>query len=97
EYQFINSRYAVDKFLFEINWNLKIINEKQAFITRKYDLKMMTTLECNGHIFIKRTPSFIFKIYYNKHSPNGLKISLIKNTEKKTVSYDLRDEEEKNI
>ena len=48
-------------------------------------------LECYQHRLIKRIARFIFKIYNNKNSPNGLKMSLITNIDKKTISYDLRN------
>ncbi|RNA29294.1 hypothetical protein BpHYR1_028480 [Brachionus plicatilis] len=34
--QTINEKAFKDKSLFEINWNLKLINEKQAFIYDKF-------------------------------------------------------------
>lgn len=48
-------------------------------------------LECYQHRLIKRIARFIFKIYKNQNSPNGLKRSLIKNGECKTVIYNLRN------
>ncbi|CAF0989180.1 unnamed protein product [Brachionus calyciflorus] len=48
-------------------------------------------LECYQHRLIKRIARFIFKIYNNQHTPNGLKLSLVKNNENKTVKYNLRN------
>ena len=51
-------------------------------------------LDCFQHRLIKRIARFIFKIYKNQNSPSGLKRSLIKNGECKTVNYNLRNKME---
>lgn len=48
-------------------------------------------LECYQHRLIKRIARFIYKIFNNQNSPSGLKTSLIKNNEHKSVPYDLRN------
>ncbi|CAF0993411.1 unnamed protein product [Brachionus calyciflorus] len=54
----------------------------------KYDL------ECYQHRPIKRISRFIFKIFNNNNSPVRLKMSLTKNCENKTVSYNLMNNDQ---
>ena len=54
-------------------------------------------LECYQHRFIKRISRFIYKIYNNNNSPDRLKISLTKNSEIKSVIYNLRNKNQFSI